>query len=625
MNEPRDPQTSPFTEEPGGPSGTSAGPPPSPPPPTGPPAIRLFAPLVVGVVALTLGIVFSGPAKAHLGNLWHALVGEHEEEATGDYYTCGMHPWVILPKPGTCPICQMDLTPLDPAKFSGKVTIDPVVAQNIGVRIAPVEKGPLNMTVRTVGTVAYDETRVRDINTKVSGFIEKLHVDYLGAPVKVGDPLFEVYSPQLYAAQEEYLIAARGGGSDLEDSARMRLRYFDISDAQIDALRKRGEATKTMTIESPYEGLVVEKMATEGMSINPGMKLYRIADLSKVWVMVSLFEGQLPYVKVGERAVMTLPYVPGREFDGRVAYIYPTLDKKTRQVMVRLELDNPTLELKPGMFGTVRLESTLEGERTLVARQAILDTGERQVAFVSTGDGHFEPRQVVLGIETEGGKVEVRSGLEPGEMVVVSGQFLLDSEAKVREALARMIRGDMASEQKPVAVVAGVSEVTKLPADAERELSKVLDASILIGDTLADDSTKGVSENAEILRRSIEALKSTKIEGNPHFWHQHGEAGTIAETASAVAKATDIDEARRQYAELSAALSTLVRATGVPPSYGKEIQELHCPMYRKEVGGTTWLQAAGGAKNPYYGSSMLECFDERKAMPVTGAQTQTKD
>ena len=262
-----------------------------------------------------------------------------------------MHPWVILPDPGDCPICGMDLVPLDPAKFKGEIAISPVTVQNMGVRVQEVTTGPLVRTIRTVGIVDYDEETVRDLNTKVSGWIEELYVDSLGAEVEKGEPLFSLYSPQLFSAQEDYLIAAKGGrGSSLLEAARTRLEYFDITTAQIEALRKRGKPQKALDVGSPHSGVVIAKHANEGMKIEPGMQVYRIADLTKVWALVTVYEYQLPYVEKGQDAVMTLPYIPGRTFEGKVDYVYPYLDRKTREAQVRLEFDNSDGLLKPGMF-----------------------------------------------------------------------------------------------------------------------------------------------------------------------------------------------------------------------------------------------------------------------------------
>ena len=404
----------------------------------------LFIILAVFGIAISLGVYFANPINKAVNHITtHTDDDGHDHDAAStQYYTCGMHPWIILPKEGDCPICFMKLTPLDPAKFTGEIAIDPIIVQNMGVRTAPVTTGPLVQSINTVGTVDYNETLVRDINIKIAGWIEKLHIDYLGAKVKRGQTLFDLYAPELYAAQEEYLIAYRANASKdnpLLESARTRLSYYDITDEQIAQLQKDAKPSKTLAIKSPYEGVVIAKHANEGMKVDTGMQVYRIADLSKIWVIVTLYEYQLPYIKMHNKAAMSLPYIPGHTFEGSVVYIYPYLDKKTREVQVRLEFDNPDGLLKPGMFANVTLQNRLPNERTLAPREAIIDTGQRKVAFVSLGNGRFEPRDIVTGIQTENDRIEIRQGLTPGEEVVTSGQFLLDSEAKIRAAIARMM------------------------------------------------------------------------------------------------------------------------------------------------------------------------------------------
>lgn len=406
---------------------------------------------VVGafILALVLGIAISDRARKEASAVWRAIAGEPAAPGgVTQYYTCGMHPWVLLPEPGDCPICHMPLVPADLADTS-KVAIDPAVAHNIGVRTAPVTTGPLVHTIRTVGSIEYAEPLVRDITTKVDGWIETLHINAVGAPVQAGQPLFELFSPALYAAQEEYLLAWRNqqrnpsdANAALLDSARTRLRYFDISDEQIRQLEQAGQPTKALTIASPFNGIVIEKDAVEGQQISAGARIYRLADLSRVWVIATIYEYQLPYIHEGQKAVMTLPYIPGQQFEGTVVYVYPFLNPQTRQARVRLEFNNPDNLLKPGMFADVRLQSRLADQVILAPRSAILDTGRQQVAFVQVDEGEFEPRDVSIGMTTEDGMVEIRSGLQPGERVVTSGQFLLDSEARFAEARARMIRGD---------------------------------------------------------------------------------------------------------------------------------------------------------------------------------------
>lgn len=559
-----------------------------------------------------------------------------EEEVTpqADFYTCGMHPWVILPKPGICPICHMTLTPIDPDKFTGEITIDPVVVQNMGVRIAAVTTGPLVKTIRSVGTVDYDETRVRDVNIKAPGWIEKLHVDYLGAPVKQGEPLFEFYSPELYSTQQDHLLNLAGvskiGADFLPEAAqdakqrvqdtRVRLLNYDITAKQIEQLETVGKPSKTMTMLSPHHGVVIDKHANEGMKVDQGMRVYRIADLSKIWVIVTLYEYQLPYLQTGQRAVMTLPYIPGQSFEGEVIFIYPYLEAKTREVQVRLEFDNFDGLLKPGMFTNVELHNTLAAERTLAPRSAVIDTGKRQIAFVSLGEGKFEPRDVRLGVETDDGLVEIQDGLKPGDMVVVSGQFLIDSEAKMREALMKMIKGAPASEQEAAVDSTGASELTTLPAAVVEALEQVLDGAFAINDQLASDSVENIDVSSRQIAQAVDALLQAAIPDHPHFWHQHTEAAVIRGKALALIGEQDLAAARLKFADLNLALSKLIRATGVPKTYSKKVLELHCPMFREGQSGSLWIQPAGDVRNPYMGSIMLECFDQRLTLPVTGAE-----
>ncbi len=572
----------------------------------------------------------------------HAAESSVAGKAGAQYYTCGMHPWVILPKPGDCPICHMKLVPLDPAKFTGQIAIDPVVVQNIGVRVAPATVGEVTRTVRTVGSVEYDETRVRDVNLKIAGWIEKLHVDSLGQPVKKGEPLLEIYSPELYSAEAEYLAAFRrakaGQNADRADrmdaellaAARKRLEYFDVPAGEVRELERTGEVRKALTIRSPFDGVVVEKMAQEGMKADAAMRLYRIADLSTVWVQAAVYEQQLPYVREGQAAAMTLPYLPGRKFDGKVAYVYPYLDRKLRQVNVRLEFANPDLTLKPGMFASVELRGAEAKQGLLVPREAVIDTGERQVAFVSLGKGRFEPRDVKLGVEADGGKVEILEGLKPGEMVVTSGQFLLDSESRLREALARMMAGTTGGVEGGGWKVEGSasqastihhppSTLLVLPAPAGKALAGMLDGYFAIGAKLADDTAAGIAEPARQVASSAEALLKVEIPGDPHFWHKHMEAGEVRARALELAGAGDLAKARSVFADLGTALEKLLKATGVPAGYGKEVYELHCPMYREEQGGAVWLQTNQDVTNPYYGKAMLNCGDVVGAVPSHAA------
>ena len=627
----------PLTREPARERESPPAPPRSPQPPRGA-RLRIILLVLIGMaVVFAVGTLWGKALASGTRRMWQAMVGAEDDDATaqadlpGDtpnqFWTCGMHPWVILPQPGLCPICHMELTPLDPAKLTEEIAIDPVVVQNIGVRVAPVKTGPLQKEIRTVGTVAYDEASVRDVNTKIPGWIEELYVDETGAVVQQGEPLFELYSPELYQAQEEYLLTLKGRSSltrRLLDDVRTKLEFFDIGPEQIRELEQRGTANKTLTITSPHTGVVIDKNAHEGMKIQPGTRVYRIADLSRVWVIATFYEYQLPYIKLGQPAVMTLPYLPGEVFEGEVVYIYPFLQEQSRQVKVRLEFQNPEGRLKPGMFANVELESTLDQQAVLAPREAVISTGTREVAFVSLGQGKFEPREVDTGVETENGLVEILDGLKPGETVVTSGQFLLDSESKMRAALAKMVRGELASEQTPVS--GGVAEATVLaelpPAAAER-LNGILASSIAIGDALASNSTDAIESPARRIQSGLDALAEIRIPGKPDFWKKSAEAAAARSKAAQLAEVEELDAARRIYASFSQALTGLLEETGVPLSYGGRIEVLTCPMYPPKQGGAVWLQPAGPARNPYMGQGpMLRCVGEREMLPVAGGGSE---
>ncbi|GAB4161911.1 MAG: hypothetical protein Fur0037_28390 [Planctomycetota bacterium] len=586
----------------------------------------------VALASLWIGHRFGDRIGETGRQMWAGIFGskvedKHEENDT--FYTCGMHPWVILPRPGPCPICHMDLTPLDPSKFTGEIAIDPVVVQNIGVRTALVETGPLVRTVRTVGKITYDETRLHDVNLKVAGWIEKLLVDYLGADVKAGDPLFELYSPELFSAQQEYILAlehrempgvpfvprvAMDADAGM-NAARTRLSFFGIDEPQIAELERTKKPMKTMTIKSPFTGTVIKKMAVAGMRVNPGMQMYRIADLSKVWVDATVYEYQLPYVELGQDAQMSLPYVPGQRFSGKVTYIYPWTDEKTREVTVRLEFPNETGLLKPGMFANVDLRKTLADSRTLVDRSAIIDTGERQIAFVSLGNGRFEPRELRLGVESESGRVEVLDGLAPGERVVTSAQFLIDSESKIKEALMRLVRGGLAGEEDRKSPG---PELPSIPKPLAAALRSALDGYLAVQDALARDETSGIERPARAIAGAASAMLEVSLPEDPHFWHRHDEVATIRGKALEIAGAKDLAAARLSFTDLSVGLGKLLRATGVPAAIG-DLEELHCPMFLENQGGSVWLQKSGVVRNPYFGAKMLGCFDKRTALAPAGA------
>jgi Cu(I)/Ag(I) efflux system membrane fusion protein/cobalt-zinc-cadmium efflux system membrane fusion protein len=379
------------------------------------------------------------------------------------YWVAPMDPTYIRNEPGKSPM-GMDLVPVyeeegEEKEPTSTIRIDPVTVQNMGIRTTPVMRKPITKTIRTFGNVTFDETSLVSVNTKFDGWIEGLYVDFVGEQVKRGQPLFDIYSPEVVTAQEEYLLALKQHRS-LKDSAfdhvrasaerllaasRKRLRYWDMSGSQIERLETTGQVRKAVTIFSPASGVIIKKNALEGQFVKAGENQYEIADLSTVWVDVDIYEYELPYVKKGMPARMELPYIPGERFNGEVLYVYPYLSRETRTVRLRLAFPNPELRLKPDMYANIRLEAELPGPDIVIPQEAVIDTGVRQVVFVSRGQGKFEPREVKLGVEVNGHQYQILKGLSEDEEIVISAQFMLDSESRLREAVQKMLEGGMAA------------------------------------------------------------------------------------------------------------------------------------------------------------------------------------
>ncbi len=363
-----------------------------------------------------------------------------EVEQAHAVYTCPMHPQVVDDEPGACPICGMDLVPATQA--SSDLHIEPAIVQNMGVRTAVVREQTLFKHLRTIGEVEVAEDQVSVVNLRTSGWVERIYVDRTGDPVKRGERLFDVYSPELVAAQEEYLLALRSGGADspLAKSARRKLELWDIAAADIDRIAKEG-AARTLPVRSPSTGFVLTKDVVEGARVMAGQDLYRIGNLQQIWVNAEVYEFDAPWVEEGQPAQMELSFQKGRLLEGKVSYIYPTLNERSRTLRVRLEFENPGVSLKPGMFATVYIQFRRMEDTLAIPTEAILHTGEREIVFVALGEGRFAAREVKTGLEADHHMTEVLSGLEAGEVIVTSGQFLLDSESQLQEAIQKLVSG----------------------------------------------------------------------------------------------------------------------------------------------------------------------------------------
>jgi Cu(I)/Ag(I) efflux system membrane fusion protein len=355
----------------------------------------------------------------------------------------------------------------------GAVNVSPEKQQLVGIRTAVAEVRPLVKKIRTVGIVTYDETKVAQVFTKVEGWIEKLYVNYTGKLVEKGQPLFTLYSPDLVATQEEYLLALqakeslasssfqeiRAGSVSLLEATRRRLSLWDISDEQIRELQRSRQLTKTLTFFSPSSGFVIKKEAVQGMKVMPDKELYTITDLSAVWVNADIYEFDLANIRLGQRATIALSYFPGQTFSGKVTWISPVLEEKTRTTKVRLEFANRDFKLKPEMYANVEIEVD-GGKKLAIPDEAVLDSGIRKIVFIDKGEGRYAPAEVKLGSKFDG-YYEVLSGLSPGERIIASASFLLDSESRLKEAMgamAGMPGMDMGETQKKAPAAATATE-----------------------------------------------------------------------------------------------------------------------------------------------------------------------
>ncbi|MGB8989320.1 MAG: efflux RND transporter periplasmic adaptor subunit [Candidatus Sulfotelmatobacter sp.] len=470
--------------------------------------------VAASAVVLTLAAVFAVKAiSAARQPMKESATAADSTTRPKQLWTCGMHPQVIQDHPGFCPICHMKLVPLnldseaeaggstsgkrkilyywDPmlgpssiAHAPGKsamgmdlvpvyedeqsggptVRIDPTIVQNMGVRTAEVSRGPLEKTVRTVGILEVPEPGQYEINLRINGWIKKLYANQEGMHVHKGEPLFDLYSPDLQIAEEELIGAVRSLKSldpkapdalrseseELVDSAKQKLRLWDVADEDIEAIANAAKAPDTVPFRSPVDGHVLDKMVVEGSAVQAGMKVMRIEDHTKLWLEARVYEDDIPLVALGQTVEATVDAAPGKTYSGPINFIYPHLDHMTRTATVRILLDNPNHELSPGMYATANIMTMPVADAVWVPREAVIDTGTRQIAFVALTQGHFEPRKVRMGVMGDDDRVQILEGLAPGEMVVTSGQFLLDVESRTTEAINKLRQSSGAELLHPI-------------------------------------------------------------------------------------------------------------------------------------------------------------------------------
>ena len=662
--------------------------------------------LVATLVAVAIGLRWHGDHTGAAG-----IDTEHSAQGgSKTLWTCSMHPQVLQDEPGVCPICHMQLSPLNvseasadegqckasksgpegcrqpstkdgakgrkvkywwdpmlnppyisdkpgkspmgmdlipvyedeaPLPSAGAITIDPVMVQNMGVRVATVTESPLRRSIRAVGYLEEAQPNIQEVNLRVSGWIRRLYANTEGMHLEAGAALFDLYSPELQVAVEELITARRAkdalpsdasgisgrSAKMLYDAAVRKLELLGLPRRQMNELAKLDRSPETITFTSPITGHVTEKLVVEGAAVKAGDRVFRIVDHSTLWLDAQVFEQDLPFVALGQKATASIASRPGELVDGTIIFIHPHLENMTRTAMVRLAIPNPSLNLRPAMYATVMITAELASRVVTVPREAVIDTGEEQLAFVALEHGRFEPRKIKMGLSADGGMVQVLEGLAPGEPVVVSGQFLLDSESRLREAIRKFL--DAKKQQAPG---------TPSPAQAMPDMQGMHDE---MGNTASAASGGATSAKSAGTRppevdpvvatylkvsaalgapqKADRPVDLTELVGAAHTLHAAAK-GTEHETLAAdIAKAAEamrgqpIDRQRELFKALSAKVIALVE--GVLPSrkVAEKLYLVHCPMAEAD-----WLQATGEIANPFFPDTMKQCGQVTKTFDTTG-------
>jgi Cu(I)/Ag(I) efflux system membrane fusion protein/cobalt-zinc-cadmium efflux system membrane fusion protein len=619
--------------------------------------VRYGGTLMVLVAGILAGLLFREPILHLLGAHQQSPVDGVESTAKHQLWTCGMHPQVIQDEPGLCPICHMKLTPLSIGDESGgeksgaddgerkvkywwdpmlgaasisdqpgtsamgmalvpvyegrgsgdgtAVTIDPVVVQNMGVRVADAKIGPMSRTLRTVGYLEEAQPLVHDVNLRVSGWIEKLHAATVGVHLTAGEKLFDLYSPEVQVALEE-LIAARSAadtlGSDTDalaqitavtilDAARRKLEQWGLSKWQVEQLAKLNKAPRTVTFTSPITGHVTEKMVVEGSAVNAGDIVMRIVDHSTLWLDSQVYAQDQPFIELGQKVIATIEGVPGRQFEGEIIFIHPHIDPTTRTVTVRIAIANPEMALRPGMYATADIDARLAETALLVPREAVIDTGIRQLVFVAKGEGRFEPRNVKTGVSSSDGTIQILDGIVAGERVVTSGQFLLDAESRLREAIQKHLADRLLTASDQPDSVASCADVDSM-------FVPYLAMTTALG---GEQPPRGPLDTTNLVVAAKAILETTPND------HQARVRAVV--TAALALDGKSLEQQRELFAPLSEAMVAVAEVCPPSSAIANVLFVMSCPMKNAR-----WLQTTDTVANPYYATEMKQCGEVQRTL-----------
>jgi Cu(I)/Ag(I) efflux system membrane fusion protein len=567
---------------------------------------RLLPLQVLGTTLLSLSLL-TGCGKSDSSHTGHATQAERKVL----YYQSAMHPWIKSDKPGRCTICGMQLTPVYEgeaglAAGDDVVRLSPTAISVLNVQTAAAARRPLSKTLPVAGTIEASDTSRRVLSAYIGGRIDKLHVSYVGAEVKAGEPLAEFYSPTLLQAEREYRALAGTANDDLRQAAALRLRQMGLTAEQIAALADKPADALTSQILAPGSGTVIERNVTAGQYVNEGERLFELADFSTMWFQAQVYEPDLPWIKPGLKVVVTTPSLPGETFTGEITFIEPSLDPATRATRVRVELPNPLVDVRRKLLhrtyadGRVQLAAP---EVLAVPRSAVIQIGPEAVVYVDQGDGAYERRVLKIGRRGDA-LVEVLEGLEAGEKVVVNGNLLMDGQAE-------MNRGFTPPMAIPMTAPPTVGELPPLTDDqrqAMREFFALVDG---LGVALAADDLAAFNREAPNVHTAAGALFAAFKDIAP--WLPLIQA---VEGGSHLATVTDLKEARRSFYPLSTATVALAQAARTGDSVFAALRIYRCPMTKDAFAGAPnraeWIQLRPEVRNPWFGAEMLECGVEVK-------------
>lgn len=563
--------------------------------------------LLVAAAMLVIGLLIG-----RMGNSGHnhdAAPSTANEGGQATIWTCSMDPQVRQPDPGKCPICGMDLIPLEDDNDEGDelvVKMSTTAMQLANVRTALVESGSALRELRLNGKVQADERLKYSQVTHISGRVEQLSINFTGEPVQKGQQLASLYSPELVTAQEELFAAQKIQDIQpgLFEAARQKLRNWKLSDAQIDEILAQGKARESFPILADVSGIVLEKRVKLGDYLSRGMPLYDIVDLSNVWVLFDIYESDMPWVNVGSAISFSVQSLPGEQFEGRISFIDPVIDPVSRVATARVELRNGAGKLKPEMFATGTLKSSLgkQGEGLLVPRSAVLWTGERSIVYVkqpSDTGFRFQMRSITLGALTENGYL-VLKGLEAGEEIAVSGTFSIDAAAQLAGKPSMMNPGE--PEMEPL----------EISPKARQVVSEIFERYFQLKDALVASNLEEARKRGKELTTLLKPDKDQLFSGEAAtFWQEHRQAAD--KQLQNLLEAADLAGARAAFKPLSEHLIALANAFG---PFEQTVYIQHCPMADNDA-GADWLSLQKEILNPYFGEQMLKCGTVKQTISET--------